>query len=95
MGWLSNRLILYLLIAAVLVRSITDSIGGAGWFPLMQDNVPSRIAGKFFGIFRMYWQSCVLLAILAKLRAAGNAADGLVPRKGTGLVEVLCHIRRG
>ncbi|MHC4468933.1 MAG: hypothetical protein ACYSUZ_06140 [Planctomycetota bacterium] len=85
MGWLSNRLILYLLIAAVLVRSITDSIGGAGWFPLMQDNVPSRIAGKFFGIFRMYWQS----------RAAGNAADGLVPRKGTGLVEVLCHIRRG
>ncbi|MHC4998705.1 MAG: MFS transporter [Planctomycetota bacterium] len=75
MGWLSNRLILYLLIAAVLVRSITDSIGGAGWFPLMQDNVPSRIAGKFFGIFRMYWQSCVLLATLLMAWFLGKEPD--------------------
>jgi MFS family permease len=72
LGWLSNRRILYLLIAAVLVRSITDSIGGAGWFPLLQDNVPSRIAGKFFGIFRMYWQSCVLLTTLLMAWFLGN-----------------------
>ena len=64
MGWLSSRSILYLLIAVMLVRSITDSIGGAGWFPLLQDNVPSRITGKFFGIFRRYWQCCVLVCTL-------------------------------
>lgn len=64
MGWLSSRWILYLLLFAVLARSIIDSIGAAGWFPLLQDNVPARITGKFFGSFRMYWQCSVLATTL-------------------------------
>ena len=63
-GWISSTWILYWLLAAVLMRSVTDSIGGAGWFPILQDNVPSRITGKFFGTFRIYWQSCVLVTTL-------------------------------
>ncbi|MEN8127278.1 MAG: MFS transporter [Planctomycetota bacterium] len=63
-GWISPAWILYWLLAATLMRSITDNIGGAGWFPMLQDNVPSRITGKFFGTFRMYWQSSVLVTAL-------------------------------
>lgn len=63
-GWISSNWILYWLLGAALMRSVTDSIGGAGWFPMLQDNVPSRITGKFFGTFRMYWQSCVLVTTL-------------------------------
>ena len=63
-GWVSSTGILYLLLAAALLRSITDSIGWAGWFPMLQDNVPSRITGKFFGTFRMYWQTGVLIVSL-------------------------------
>ena len=63
-GWISSTWILYWLLAATAMRSVTDSIGGAGWFPLLQDNVPSRITGKFFGTFRMYWQSSVLVTLL-------------------------------
>jgi len=64
LGWISSNWILYLLLAAVMLRSITDSIGGAGWFPVLQDNVPSRITGKFFGTLRMYWQSGILVCLL-------------------------------
>ena len=63
-GWISSTWILYWLLMATLMRSVTDSIGGAGWFPLLQDNIPLRITGKFFGTFRMYWQSCVLVSLL-------------------------------
>jgi MFS family permease len=63
-GWISSTWILYWLLGAALMRSVTDSIGGAGWFPMLQDNVPSRITGKFFGIFRIYWQSSVLVSLL-------------------------------
>ena len=63
-GWISSAWILYWLLAAAALRSITDSIGGAGWLPVLQDNVPSRITGKFFGTFRMYWQSSVMVSLL-------------------------------
>jgi MFS family permease len=62
--WLTNRRILILLLVASLMRSVSDNIGAAGWFPVLHDNVPSRITGKFFGIFRMYWQFSGLLATL-------------------------------
>ncbi|RKY03558.1 MAG: hypothetical protein DRP56_11050, partial [Planctomycetota bacterium] len=63
-GWISSTWILYWLLAATAMRSVTDSIGVAGWFPMLQDNVPSRIIGKFFGIFRVYWQSSILVTTL-------------------------------
>jgi MFS family permease len=62
--WLSNQWILSCLLAAAFLRSASDSIGGAGWFPVLHDNIPSRITGKFFGIFRMYWQTSALLSTL-------------------------------
>ncbi len=62
--WISSTWILYWLLAAMAMRSVTDNIGGAGWFPMLQDNVPSRITGKFFGTFRVYWQSSVLVTLL-------------------------------
>ena len=70
--WLSGRWILYCLLAAALLRSVTDGIGAAGWFPVLQDNVPSRITGKFFGTFRMYWQSSVLVTLLLIAWFLGN-----------------------
>ncbi len=63
-GWISSAWILYWLLAAAALRSITDSIGGAGWLPMLQDNVPTRISGKFFAALRTYWQSCVLASLL-------------------------------
>jgi MFS family permease len=63
-GWISSAWILHWLLAATVMRSIAGSIGGAGWFPILQDNVPARITGKFFGTFRMYWQSCMLVTAL-------------------------------
>jgi MFS family permease len=64
MGWFSASWVLYWLLAAAFMRSASDSIGAAGWFPLLHDNVPSRITGKFFGTFRMYWQTSVLVSTL-------------------------------
>ena len=63
-GWISSKWILYLLLPPILLRSITDNIGGAAWFPVLQDNIPARITGKFFGTFRMYWQSGALICLL-------------------------------
>ena len=63
-GILSAQWILYWLLAALLLRSISDNIGAAGWFPVLHDNVPSRIIGKFFGTFRVYWQISVLASTL-------------------------------
>ncbi len=62
--WLPTTWALYWLLQAVFLRSASDSIGAAGWFPVLQDNVPSRITGKFFGTFRMYWQTSVLVSTL-------------------------------
>lgn len=70
---LSTQWILYCLLAALLLRSITDSIGAAGWFPILHDNVPSRITGKFFGTFRVYWQISVLAGTLVIAWFLGNA----------------------
>ncbi len=63
-GVLSAQWILYWLLAALLLRSISDNIGAAGWFPVLHDNVPSRITGKFFATFRVYWQISVLASTL-------------------------------
>lgn len=70
---MSARWILCWLLAASLLRSITDNIGAAGWFPMLHDNVPSRITGKFFGTFRVYWQISVLLSTLLIAWFLGHA----------------------
>ena len=69
---ISPKWILYWLLAASLLRSIADNIGAAGWFPLLHDNVPARITGKFFAKFRVYWQISVLVTTLAIAWFLGN-----------------------
>lgn len=64
LGWIRPRWILYWLFAVILMRSMTEYIGSAGWFPILQDNVPLRSTGKFFSIFRIYWQTGVLVTTL-------------------------------
>lgn len=38
----------------------TRSLGFAGWFPLINDNVPDEIRGRFFGKLRTSWQLIVV-----------------------------------
>ena len=58
----SHRMLLWAVLIIMAIRSYGEGIGGAGWFPLLQDNVPSRITGKFFARFRTYWQTIALLS---------------------------------
>ncbi len=37
------------------------SLGMAGWFPLINDNVPDEIRGRFFGRLRTSWQLMVVV----------------------------------
>ena len=43
------------------------SLGMAGWFPLISDNVPDNIRGRFFGRLRTSWQ----LMLVAYTAAVG------------------------
>lgn len=63
-GVVSQGLLLNAVFLMVFFRSAIDSIGGASWFPLLQDNIPQRAAGKFFGSFRVYWQTASMLTTL-------------------------------
>ena len=39
-------------------------MGTNGWFPLLQDAVPSEMTGRFFGRMRTYWQSAWLVGLV-------------------------------
>ncbi|ARN55943.1 MFS transporter [Sedimentisphaera salicampi] len=52
---------LYVVFSAAVLHSIFESLGGASWFPMLQDNVPRRAAGKFFGLFRRRWQIALMI----------------------------------
>jgi MFS family permease len=53
---------------AVLLGATTFNLlqqgGGAGWFPLLQDVVPTGIRGRFFGLLRTTWQTTTNLFLL-------------------------------
>lgn len=40
--------------------AVFRSIGMAGWFPLLNDNIPDDIRGRFFGRLRTSWQLAVV-----------------------------------
>ncbi len=60
-----TQLILWIVLLIVAARGISDGYGSSAWFPILQDNVPARITGKFFARFRVYWQTSILLLIWA------------------------------
>ena len=68
----TDKLILLMGLLLVFMRSVGEGVGGAGWFPLLQDNVPRRITGKFFAIFRTYWQAIALVMGLTIAYALGK-----------------------
>ncbi|NLE67533.1 MAG: hypothetical protein GX608_08945 [Lentisphaerae bacterium] len=37
-------------------------LGFAGWFPLINDNVPGETRGRFFGRLRTTWQSALIIS---------------------------------
>ncbi|MBN2456972.1 MAG: MFS transporter [Sedimentisphaerales bacterium] len=59
-GWLC----LWLILIVTLLRSLTNAFGNAGWWPLLQDIVPTNITGRFFARLRTYWQSAWLIVAL-------------------------------
>lgn len=53
---------LVMAVAAVLTGySVLRALGMSGWFPLISDNVPDEIRGRFFGRLRTSWQLMVVL----------------------------------
>ena len=63
---------LTLILGSVLGLSITASLGITGWFPILQDIVPAKLTGRFFGNFRAAWSLAFLLALLASAWFLGS-----------------------
>ncbi|MFH1616777.1 MAG: MFS transporter [Planctomycetota bacterium] len=71
----SARLCLWIILLATVLRNTVNSLGTAGWFPLLQDNVPQEITGRFFGKLRVVWQSAgVITAVIAAILLGNNPA---------------------
>ncbi|MFI4911607.1 MAG: MFS transporter [Sedimentisphaeraceae bacterium JB056] len=70
----SSKVILWIVIGLVALRGIFDGYGSTAWFPILQDNVPARITGKFFARFRLVWQSCLLVLVWGMSYYLGNDA---------------------
>lgn len=60
----SSNLLFFSIFTLLLLRSIVDGIGGAAWFPILQDNVPKRFIGRFFGNLRRFWQMSVFISTI-------------------------------
>ncbi len=59
-----GRFALVLLLVCTLLRQTMSCMGTNGWFPLLQDAVPSEITGRFFGRMRTYWQGAWLVGLI-------------------------------
>ncbi len=64
-GIWQNSTCIWLIISSILLMSIANAMGVPGWFPLLQDNIPERLRGRFFGNFRTAWQISNLIMVLA------------------------------
>lgn len=62
-GW-SAGTCLVIILFATFFRTLTAAFGLTGWFPILQDNVPRQITGRFFGRLRTVWQAANFLFIL-------------------------------
>ena len=62
---LPSYVCLGILMATVFFKAAADSIAGQGWFPILQDIVPTRLTGRFFARMRVSWQSAGFITLLA------------------------------
>jgi len=69
------RASLALILIATSLRNISNSLGTTGWFPLLQDIVPSEITGRFFARMRSTWQSANLITIIFAAWLLGDEPD--------------------
>lgn len=61
--WTAKTALTFLIIATLL-KSTSDALASPGWFPILQDIVPSRITGRFFARIRSFWQSAGLIVLI-------------------------------
>ena len=66
---------IWLIVLSVTLMSTANSLGVAGWFPLLQDNIPRQLRGRFFGGFRTAWQISNLIMIIAVSIYLGKEAS--------------------
>lgn len=55
--------ILAVVMIIIALRGVSDGYGSSAWFPILQDNVPARITGKFFARLRIFWQTSLLILV--------------------------------
>lgn len=68
------RTAIFLAGAALTVYAMLRSVGIAGWFPIIDDNVPAESRGRFFGRLRTSWQLMFVACTLAVGMVLGPAA---------------------
>ena len=54
--WFTGRQAVWVLVIVLSAYSVSRAMGQAGWFPLINDNVPSELRGRFFAGMRTCWQ---------------------------------------
>ena len=59
--WLSPSMTMVALALILAGYYTTRSLGFAGWFPLINDNVPAETRGRFFGRLRTTWQIALIV----------------------------------
>ncbi len=59
------KYLLLIMAVSLFLKTTTSSFGMTGWFPLLQDIVPERVTGKFFGRLRTFWQSGAFIFFIA------------------------------
>ena len=60
-AWLSPHVMVVAVALALLGYSCLRSLGFAGWFPIIDDNVPDETRGRFFGRLRTSWQIMLIV----------------------------------
>ncbi|MBN1436637.1 MAG: MFS transporter [Sedimentisphaerales bacterium] len=63
-GWLSAQWCLAIVLVAMFLRVSVGQMASTGWFPLLQDVVPSDMTGRFFARIRITWQTAGFLTLL-------------------------------
>ncbi len=70
-----HNVILWVVLILIALRGIFDGYGSSAWFPILQDNVPARITGKFFARLRLVWQSFLLVFVWGISAFLGKDSD--------------------
>ncbi|MBN2063826.1 MAG: MFS transporter [Sedimentisphaerales bacterium] len=74
-GIWSDNACIWLIILSIGLMSIANAMGIPGWFPILQDNIPRRLSGRFLGSFRTSWQVSNLIMVIAVSLYLGKEAQ--------------------